>query len=121
MCDFNEEEFVNSLNQMGFRGIQKRLWIKQFHRDPKKACQSYFTKLDNMYSGKYFWEVAKQVIISSRKTEPEIIEEIVEEEIKAHEPCVRAAVIKDWEYFYRINNYRWGCSMYDFEEFNLAI
>tara|TARA_R110002020_G_scaffold115244_2_gene265007 strand:+ start:37 stop:366 length:330 start_codon:yes stop_codon:yes gene_type:complete len=109
MCDFNEEEFVNSLNQMGFRGIQKRLWIKQFHRDPKKACQSYFTKLDNMYSGQHFWEVAKQVIISSRKIDQEIIEEIEEE------------VIKDWDYFYRINNYSWGDTMYDWEEFNLAI
>jgi hypothetical protein len=108
MCDFNEEEFVNSLNQMRITGTPKRLWIKQFRRDPKKACQSYFTKLDNMYSGKHFWEVAKQVIISSRKTEPEIIEEI--------EP-----IIKDWDYFYRINNYSWGDTMYDWEEFNLAI
>tara|TARA_R100000781_G_scaffold111608_1_gene78193 strand:+ start:182 stop:529 length:348 start_codon:yes stop_codon:yes gene_type:complete len=115
MYDFNEEEFVNSLNEMGFRGMQKRLWIKQFRRDPKKACQSYFTKLDNMYSGQHFWEVAKQVIISSRKLEEDNVPDSWED-IEEIEP-----IIKDWDYFYRINNYSWGDTMYDWEEFNLAI
>jgi hypothetical protein len=104
--DFLEPEFARSLDSMGFSGTQKRLWIKQFRKNQKKTCERYFLKLDNMLHGENFWEAAKKTIEVSRKLEPE------------EEPV---PIIKDWEYFYRINNYSWGDAMYDWEEFNLGI
>ena len=81
-------------------GTQRRLWLKLYNRSPSNTTVSFFNKLENQYRGKKFWETAKALLVKNR---PEIIPE--------PEP------VRDWEYFYKLNNYKWGDTMYDWDEF----
>ena len=89
------EEFKNSLNNLNLSPTSKRLWLKQFHKNPELTCDNYFKKMDLMFAGKAFWELAKEVILRV-KHDDEV------EEPTPPEP------VKDFQYFYRQNNYLWG-------------
>ena len=91
--------FLNVLNNCAMIGTQRRLWLKLYNRSPTNTTVSFFNKLENQYSGKTFWETAKALLIQKR---PELI-------------SVEPEPIKDWDYFYKLNNYKWGDTCYDYD------
>ena len=101
---YDLQEFKNSLNNLELTPTAKRLWVKQFNKNPELTCNNYFRKMDLLYSGMRFWEIAKGIILKHRQ------EEIIPEEIAGPE-------VIDFQYFYRLNNYRWGDTMIDVEEY----
>ena len=114
---YDLQEFKNSLNNLELSPTAKRLWVKQFNKNPELTCNNYFRKMDLLYSGMRFWEIAKGIILKHRQEE----EIAVPEEIAVNAEGVIAAnaapEVIDFQYFYRLNNYRWGDTMIDVEEY----
>jgi len=112
---YDLQEFKNSLNNLKLSPTAKRLWVKQFNKNPELTCNNYFRKMDLLYSGMRFWEIAKSIILK-HKQEPKgsiaasLLEEIIPEDIAVPE-------VIDFQYFYRLNNFRWGDTMLDVEEY----
>ena len=57
--------FNHTLDEMKIQGTHKRIWLKQFKRDPKKTTQQFYNKLDRLYSGWRGWEIAKKLLIEA--------------------------------------------------------
>tara|TARA_R110002020_G_scaffold475347_2_gene709708 strand:+ start:1394 stop:1801 length:408 start_codon:yes stop_codon:yes gene_type:complete len=126
--------FNHTLDEMKIQGTHKRIWLKQFKRDPKKTTQQFYNKLDRLYSGWRGWEIAKKLLIEAHPNlkEPQpwagyerdgvtLQEEQVEPPPVEPQPWTGYEVtppeprILTWDEIYKLNNYRWGCSMYDWE------
>ena len=107
-------EFERSLDQVGIVGTAKRMWLKLFNRDPQKTAQSYFNKLERDYGGEGFWEFAKKKLLQKKP-------EIFKKESKAEPEPEPEPIVYDWDYFYKLNNYKWGDAHYDWDNYNLGI
>jgi len=98
--------FNHTLDEMKIQGTHKRIWLKQFKRDPAKTTQQFYNKLDRLYSGWRGWEIAKKLLIEAH---PNLKEE---EQVETPPEPQR---ILTWDEIYKLNNYRWGDSMWDWE------
>ena len=85
--------FENSLNNLGIIGQARRLWLRVFSKDPRRATDGILAKtIDILGKEKLCQRPISEVIVE---------EELVDE--------------NSWEYIYKINNYRWGDAMYDWD------
>ena len=99
---YDIEEFKNSLNNLNLSPTVKRLWVKQFNKNPEVACNNYFRKMELLYSGMRFWEIAKSIILKNTAPIPEPV-----------------PIVKDFQYFRDLNDGKWGDMMYDIEEYEM--
>jgi len=92
---YKQREFENSLNNLGIIGQARRIWLSVFRKDPRRATQGIFNKIVDIVG----------------VPEPRPISEVIVEEEELVDK-------NSWEYIYKINGYRWGDAMYDWELVN---
>ena len=97
--------FNHTLEQMEIKGTHKKIWLKQFKKDPKKATQQFYEKLERMYNGWGVWEFAKKLLIQHHPH--------LGHEVPPQKP--RHDGKKTWEEIYEENHFKWGDAMYDYE------
>ena len=107
--NYNITYFINCLNLLNIQGQKRKMWLNSFKKNPVKAGEMFYDKLEREYGDTKIWEVAKKVILEKR---PELKGEGPIVPIPEPEP-----EIIDFEYFFRRNKGSWGCCMYDIDEY----
>tara|TARA_B100001094_G_scaffold315423_1_gene355393 strand:+ start:196 stop:558 length:363 start_codon:yes stop_codon:yes gene_type:complete len=111
--DLDLQSFVHTLNSMGIQGIKRKFWLKIYNKDPKKAAEMFYDKLDRQYEGQRQWEIAKYLLL---KKYPHFAGE-PDPEPKIEPEPVPEPITYNLEYFLRINGGRWGCASIDIDEY----
>ena len=102
--------FINCLNLLNVQGQKRKMWLTIFRKNPAKAGEMFYDKLEREYGDTQIWEQAKKLILEKR---PELKKDTTEAEpIPEPEP-----EIIDFDYFLRRNKGSWGCCMYDIHEY----
>ena len=102
--------FINCLNLLNIQGQKRKMWLNSFKKNPVKAGEMFYDKLEREYGDTQIWEVAKKVILEKR---PELKKGPI---VPIPEPEPEPEII-DFEYFFRRNKGSWGCCMYDIDEY----
>jgi len=105
----DRQYFVNTLDNLGIRGIRKRYWLKMYRENQQNTSQLFFNKLERDYAGETRWIIAKTLLLKKyphfSMPEPE------------SEPTPIFEPVFNLEYFLKINGGRWGCAMVDIDEY----
>lgn len=98
-----EQYFLNTLDNLGIKGIRKRFWLKMYRENQAHATQMFYNKLERDYEGERRWVIAKKLLL---KKHPHF-------SISEPEP----EPVFNLEYFLKLNDGRWGCAMEDIWEY----
>ena len=117
--------FINCLNLLNVQGQKRKMWLTIFRKNPAKAGEMFYDKLEREYGDTQIWEQAKKLILEKR---PELKKDTTERatrrtfeespRLPEAEPIPEPEPeIIDFDYFLRRNKGSWGCCMYDIHEY----